>query len=129
MKAVAVKELKNRLSSYLREVKNGEVVLVTDRGRVVAELRQPRTGAVVGARRGLEGSHRGVLVAGLPQESPCLPAVAAPSQRRDRRPARRGTRRPVTVYAETSAVLRWLFAEEARHCGHACSGGRSPRRG
>jgi prevent-host-death family protein len=37
MKAVAVKELKNRLSAYLREVKNGEVVLVTDRGMVVAE--------------------------------------------------------------------------------------------
>ncbi len=37
MKAVAVKELKNRLSSYLREVRNGEVVLVTDRGQVVAE--------------------------------------------------------------------------------------------
>lgn len=33
MKAVAVKELKNRLSSYLREVRSGEVVLVTDRGR------------------------------------------------------------------------------------------------
>lgn len=46
MKAVAVKELKNRLSSYLREVRNGEVVLVTDRGRVVAELRQPSAGTV-----------------------------------------------------------------------------------
>lgn len=44
MKAVAVKELKNRLSSYLREVRNGEVVLVTDRGQVVAELRQPGPG-------------------------------------------------------------------------------------
>jgi prevent-host-death family protein len=41
MKAVAVKELEPRLSAYLREVKNGEVVLVTDRGAIVAELRQP----------------------------------------------------------------------------------------
>jgi antitoxin (DNA-binding transcriptional repressor) of toxin-antitoxin stability system len=41
MKAVAVRELKNRLSAYLREVARGEVVLVTDRGRVVAELRRP----------------------------------------------------------------------------------------
>ncbi|MGH7818740.1 MAG: type II toxin-antitoxin system Phd/YefM family antitoxin [Candidatus Binatia bacterium] len=44
MRAVAVKELKNKLSAYLREVAAGEVVLVTDRGRVVAELRQPTTG-------------------------------------------------------------------------------------
>jgi len=41
MKAVAVRELKSRLSAYLREVAAGEVVLVTDRGRVVAEFRQP----------------------------------------------------------------------------------------
>lgn len=41
MKAVAVKELKNSLSRYLREVATGEIVLVTDRGRVVAELRRP----------------------------------------------------------------------------------------
>ncbi len=45
MKAVAVKELKNRLSAYLREVRAGEVLLVTDRGRVVAELRRPTVGA------------------------------------------------------------------------------------
>jgi len=30
MKAVAVRELKNRLSAYLRDVTAGEVVLVTD---------------------------------------------------------------------------------------------------
>ena len=37
---VGVKELKNRLSAYLREVSRGGRVLVTDRGRVVAELRR-----------------------------------------------------------------------------------------
>ena len=41
MKAVGVRDLKAHLSSYLREVAAGEVVLVTDRGRVVAELRMP----------------------------------------------------------------------------------------
>lgn len=41
MKAVGIRELKARLSHYLREVQRGEVVLVTDRGRVVAELRTP----------------------------------------------------------------------------------------
>jgi len=43
MKAVGVKALKNGLSKYLREVEAGEVVLVTDRDRVVAELRRPTT--------------------------------------------------------------------------------------
>jgi antitoxin (DNA-binding transcriptional repressor) of toxin-antitoxin stability system len=41
MKTAGVRELKARLSSYLREVQRGEVVLVTDRGRVVAEVRRP----------------------------------------------------------------------------------------
>lgn len=41
MKAVGVRELKNRLSEYLRAVRAGERVLVTDRGHVVAELRAP----------------------------------------------------------------------------------------
>ncbi len=36
---VGTKELKNRLSRYLRRVRAGEVVRVTDRGKVVAELR------------------------------------------------------------------------------------------
>lgn len=41
MKTAGVRELKTQLSAYLREVARGEVVLVTDRGRVVAELRPP----------------------------------------------------------------------------------------
>jgi antitoxin (DNA-binding transcriptional repressor) of toxin-antitoxin stability system len=41
MKAVGVRELKNRLSEYLRLVRGGEDILVTDRGEVVAELRRP----------------------------------------------------------------------------------------
>jgi antitoxin (DNA-binding transcriptional repressor) of toxin-antitoxin stability system len=43
MKTAGVRELKARLSFYLREVEHGEVVLVTDRGRVVAELGPPGT--------------------------------------------------------------------------------------
>ena len=44
MKSVGVRELKNRLSEYLREVRAGERVLVTDRGEVVAELAPPGQG-------------------------------------------------------------------------------------
>lgn len=38
MRVVNVKELKARLSSYLRDVGRGETFLVTDRSRVVARL-------------------------------------------------------------------------------------------
>lgn len=39
MKSVGVKQLKSRLSEYLRLVRTGETVFVTDRDEVVAELR------------------------------------------------------------------------------------------
>jgi antitoxin (DNA-binding transcriptional repressor) of toxin-antitoxin stability system len=42
MKAVGVKALKARLSEYLRMVKSGETILVTEREEVVAELRPAR---------------------------------------------------------------------------------------
>ena len=41
MKTVGLRELNNRLSEYVREVRSGEGVLVTDRGVVVAELVPP----------------------------------------------------------------------------------------
>jgi antitoxin (DNA-binding transcriptional repressor) of toxin-antitoxin stability system len=44
MRAVGIKELKNRLSEYLRLVAAGERVLITDRDRVVAELIAPQPG-------------------------------------------------------------------------------------
>jgi antitoxin (DNA-binding transcriptional repressor) of toxin-antitoxin stability system len=43
MPKVGVKELKARLSHYLRAVKRGEVVIVTERDRVIAELKAPPT--------------------------------------------------------------------------------------
>src|SRR5207245_2925913 len=55
MRVVNVRELKSRLSRYLRDVRAGDVLLVTDRGTVVAELRPPTVGdhAVSGAVSGL----------------------------------------------------------------------------
>lgn len=41
MRTVGLKVLKNKLSEYVRLAEGGEVVLVTDRDRVVAELRPP----------------------------------------------------------------------------------------
>jgi antitoxin (DNA-binding transcriptional repressor) of toxin-antitoxin stability system len=42
MRAVGIKQLKARLSEYLRLVKSGETILVTERETVVAELRPAR---------------------------------------------------------------------------------------
>jgi antitoxin (DNA-binding transcriptional repressor) of toxin-antitoxin stability system len=71
MRAVAIRELKNRLSAYLREVAAGEIVLVTDRGRVVAELRRPTTELLRSATEvSLERlAADGVLTLGLPQDA------------------------------------------------------------
>src|SRR5580658_10290122 len=41
MRTVGIRELKNSLSEYLRRVRSGESVLVTDRGEIVAELMPP----------------------------------------------------------------------------------------
>jgi prevent-host-death family protein len=41
MRAAGIREIKNRLSEFLRLVAEGETVLVTDRGRVVAQLAPP----------------------------------------------------------------------------------------
>lgn len=46
MKAVGLRDLKNRLSEYIRDVRRGEIVIVTDRGEVVAELGPPGRHAV-----------------------------------------------------------------------------------
>ena len=42
MKSVGVKSLKDNLSSYLRLVKEGEVVLVTDHNEIIAEIKRPQ---------------------------------------------------------------------------------------
>ena len=41
MRTIGIRELKAQLSRTLRDVQQGETYLVTDRGRVVAELRPP----------------------------------------------------------------------------------------
>ena len=63
MRVVGIRELKAKLSAYVREVARGEVFLVTDRDRVVAELRPP--GATLAAPGDeLEESIRALIDAG-----------------------------------------------------------------
>lgn len=66
MKKVGLRELKNRLSHYIRHVRAGRAVLVTDRGQVVAELLPPRAAVSdANGRHGLAGlAGRGVVSLG-----------------------------------------------------------------
>ncbi len=42
MRSIGIRALNSRLSEYVRLAAGGETVLVTDRGRVVAEMGPPR---------------------------------------------------------------------------------------
>lgn len=44
MSRIGVKELKNRLTHYLRRTQKGEEIIVTDRGRPIALLQQIEAG-------------------------------------------------------------------------------------
>src|SRR5688572_10108038 len=85
MKTVGVRELKNRLSEYIRRVRSGEGVLVTDRGEVVAELTPPGQGAVdLAVPPGLSAlAKRGLVTLGAPGDANLYPALprARPKKR------------------------------------------------
>jgi prevent-host-death family protein len=69
--SVGVRELRNGLSSYLRRVRRGETMLVTDRGRPVARIVPPdmperlmraiREGRVIPPNRPWSGPPRAVI--------------------------------------------------------------------
>lgn len=78
MQTVGVKALKNRLSEYLRVVGGGETVVVTDRGRAVAEIIAPRVPADASAAEAKLGElvRKGLMtpapraLRGLPRRMP-----------------------------------------------------------
>jgi prevent-host-death family protein len=71
MRAVGVRELKNRLSEYLRAVRRGEHVLVTDRGYVIAQIVPPSHSVDrVSHPRALESLVRDGLVREVRQNDP-----------------------------------------------------------
>lgn len=75
MKSVGVRELKNRLSEYLRLVRSGEEILVTDRGEVVAELRQPTPRADRPYPALAEAARQGRARIGLPNRADLYAAL------------------------------------------------------
>ena len=76
MKTVGLRELKNRLSEYVRQVRSGQAVVVTDRGQVVAELRPPGQvppGTKVDAAMA-KLVNRGLLILGAPNTGRIYPS-------------------------------------------------------
>jgi prevent-host-death family protein len=84
MKTVGLRELKNRLSEYVREVRSGEGVLVTDRGEVVAELVPP--GQVKDSRAAASGlvalARSGRLTLGADNDAVAYPKLPRLLKRR-----------------------------------------------
>jgi antitoxin (DNA-binding transcriptional repressor) of toxin-antitoxin stability system len=85
VRSVNIRALKDRLSAFLRGVQRGDVILVTDRGRVVAEIRLPTvdpsaTGTAAGSLRRL--ATEGVVKLGLPNRADAYrkPAVRLPDK-------------------------------------------------
>lgn len=92
MKTVGVRELKNRLSEYIRHVRSGEGVLVTDRGEVVAELTPPGHGTTdASVPPGLLAlAKRGLVTVGAAGDAHLYPAL----------PRRRGRHRAAELLDE-----------------------------
>lgn len=63
MESIGIRELKNKLSHYVRQAEAGQRVPVTLHGRVVAELVPPGTGATTGRKRKKKLSRYQQLVA------------------------------------------------------------------
>jgi antitoxin (DNA-binding transcriptional repressor) of toxin-antitoxin stability system len=97
MKAVGLRELKNRLSEYIRDVRSGEGILVTDRGRIVAELNAPGRGTAGSdvAPGLLALIRKGLVEAGASNDAaryPRLPRVLRRARAADLLDAERGGR-------------------------------------
>ena len=78
MKTVGLRELKNRLSQYVRQVRAGQAVVVTDRGQVVAELRPPGQ-ATAGTKMDAVVArlvNRGLLTPGAPNTPRVYPRLS-----------------------------------------------------
>jgi prevent-host-death family protein len=80
MKSIGIRELRQHASRYLRDVARGEIIEITDRGRLVARLVPPADGGaierLIGAARLRPARHS------PPDAAPLEPAagVALPSR-------------------------------------------------
>ena len=73
METVGARELKTRLGTYLRRVREGVTLIITDRGRPVAELRPLAEAAYAEEEALLELAGKGIVTLGtgkLPRRTP-----------------------------------------------------------
>jgi antitoxin (DNA-binding transcriptional repressor) of toxin-antitoxin stability system len=75
MRAVGIRQLRDRLSDYVRLAASGETVLVTDRHRVVAELTAPAPGR---AERATDAALIELIRRGLVTPASVRPGTALP---------------------------------------------------
>ncbi len=69
---VGTRELKNRLSEYLRLVKAGQTVTITERGKVIAHI-SPSAPTIEERMQALEAA--GILVCGKGKPKPHRPKI------------------------------------------------------
>ena len=142
MKTVGVRELKNRLSEYLRRLRAGESVLVTDRGEVVAEFSPPRHGqadeSVPAGLRAL--ARRGIATVGAASDAALYKHCRANGEASARLPnfstrnaapgesVRRVQRHPARVVRESLATAELVVASDLTliECDR-CTGDRGSR--
>ena len=106
-----VRALKNRLSEYLRTAQDGEPLAVTRRGVVVARLVPPEAGGESRDEALARLARAGDVRLGKPNRPDLYPPAGVCAGRGGSGSARLGPRRPLILYAESSAVLAWLLEE------------------
>ena len=73
VETIGIREFKSRLSHYVRRAEAGEIVVVTDRGRAVAELGPPGRADRAGIHPGLlEMERKGLIRLATRQHDPSL---------------------------------------------------------
>lgn len=70
MSAVGIKELKNRLTHYLRRTKQGEEVVVTERGKPIALIQPIRSASRAASREARLARLAGLGLVTLPTRQP-----------------------------------------------------------
>ena len=108
MRTVGLKLLKNELNEHVRLAAAGEMVVVNDRGRVVAALVPPRPSRSRSSERGIRGArldHTGGARIRLATARQSCPAHLRATDGRPRSPPRRSV-----IYVDSSIALsRLLF--------------------
>ena len=101
MEPIGIRELKNNLSHYVRQVESGQRISVTAHGRVVAELVPPGTRATAHRGRRKLGRHEQLVADGV-----IRPAVAEGD------PFAGLSLEPLMAPGEGLAILDWLRGDK-----------------